>query len=267
MAFSQEFLNSLGFITAIIYSIIPAVFLYLLRLNVFKEENISILGILFLYINGFVYFFKTAVDPKGIEVMDFCNLIGAYLGFVYLIVYIKYLFYKTEKNKFYFFICVIVFLSALIFAIEFLTRKIENIAKLIEWIGVIFNILEYLPLGFNLKYLLNNKISQKFTLLGGFIGLINTIVWLTWAIVTSIKEKERKKIHSVVANIFGLSLCIFQIIIYFKYRNEDEIIKIDDNKSDRITTTTINNSDNEVLETPKDDIKRDGTSEIIKEFI
>ena len=271
MAFSlKNFLKYLGFVTAIIYTLIPAVFVYLLRLNIFKEESLSILGILFLYINGFVYFVKTAVDPKGIEVMDFCNLIGAYLGFCYLVVYIKYFFYKTEKHKFYFFIGIIVFLSGIVFTIEYFTRKIENITILIEWFGVIFNILEYLPIGFNLMFLLKNKMPQKFTLLGGFIGLINKIVWLAWSIVTSIKEEKGKKIHSLIANIFGLLLCIFQIIIYFKFNNEDEIIKINDNKKNNIIATNSDNSENlenEEIETPKNMKKNDGSSQIIEEFI
>ena len=173
------FFSYFGFITAIAYTFVPSIFLYvLLKFNVLSEESISILGILSLYINAFIYFFNSIIEPKEIQAYDLCNLFGTYLGFIYLLLYIKYLFYNTEKKKFFLFIGIIILSSILVFIFELFINK-----KVIEWIGVIFNILEYLPLGFNLFYLIKNKISQNFTLFGSIIGLFNAIIWLIRAII------------------------------------------------------------------------------------
>ena len=232
-------LNILGFIIAIIYTLVPSVFLYILfKFSVLKEESLSILGILFLYINALIYFVRRMVDQKDIDVRDFCNLAGAYLGFIYLVLYIKFFFYKTEKNKFWLFIILITVSSIIVIIFEFFTKKNEKVTDAIEWIGIIFNILEYLPIGFNLIYLLKNKISQRFTLLGAICGLINTIIWLIWAIIYTINEKD-KKIHSIIANICGMSLCIFQIVIYYLFKKDDiTSLKQDDNKATVLSSST-----------------------------
>ena len=255
--------NALGFMSAIVYTLVPSVFLYVLfKFSVLKEESLSILGILFLYINALIYFVRRMADQKDIEVRDFCNLAGAYLGFIYLILYVKFLFYKTEKNKFWFFIILIIVLSVIIIVFEIFTRKNGEFTKAIEWIGVIFNILEYLPLGFNLIYLVKNKISQRFTLLGAILGLINTIIWLIWAIIYTINEKE-KKIHSIIANIFGLLLCLFQIGIYYIFKKDDITTKKkeDDNK-EKILSTNKDDDNNR-----NDSENKQGGSSEIEDFI
>ena len=142
--------------------------------------------------------------------MDFCNLAGAYLSLIYLFLYLKHLFYKTEKQKIFIFMSIIILTSVLVFLVEYFTKKEKSI-KLIEWIGVIFNILEYLPIGFNLLYLIKNRVSNKFTLFSGFMGFINALIWLVWAITRLIKDND--KIHSLIANIFGILLSLLQIFI------------------------------------------------------
>ena len=238
-------LNILGFISAIFYTLVPSVFLYVLfKFSALQEESLSILGILFLYINALIYFVRRMVDQKDIDVRDFCNLAGAYLGFIYLVLYIKFFFYKTEKNKFWLFIILITVSSIIVIIFELFTKKKEKVTDAIEWIGIIFNILEYLPIGFNLIYLLKNKISQRFTLLGAVCGLINTIIWLIWAIIYTINEKD-KKIHSIIANIFGMSLCIFQIVIYYLFKKDDITpLKQDDNKATVLSSTKDENDKN-----------------------
>ena len=263
MSILLKILNYLGFCTAIIYTLVPIIFLYQLKSNILDLERISIIGIFCLYINGLIYFIIRALKPDEIDVRDFCNLVGAYLGFIYLVVYIKYLFYENEKNKFLFFLGLIIILSIIIFVIEFLTKDKDDIVKTIEWIGVIFNIFEYFPLGFNFIYIIKNKISEKFSLFGGISGLINTIVWLVWAIVYTIEEE--KKIHSLIANIFGLILCCCQIYIYLIYRNEGE------NQIRTINTSqTFSNQETEVSDNIKsieEDKEQKKPSGIIEEFI
>ena len=253
------FFSYFGFITAIAYTFVPSIFLYvLLKFNVLNEESISILGILSLYINAFIYFFNSIIEPKGIQAYDFCNLFGTYLGFIYLLLYIKYLFYNTEKNKFFLFIGIIILSSILVFLFElFIIKKRNN--YIIEWIGVIFNILEYLPLGFNLFYLIKNKISQNFTLFGSIIGLFNAIIWLIRAIINNIENKANKY-HSIVANIFGILLCILQIIIYFLFKKEQ--ISLPNKNNEEKEKIIINEKDNKNI---NDKEKKDSSE--IEEFI
>ena len=205
-----KILDYICFFSAIIYTLVPAIFLYILQLKLFNEDSLSILGILFMYSNAFIYFVLSACNSKEIQVMDFCNLAGAYLSLIYLFLYLKHLFYKTEKQKIFIFMSIIILTSVLVFLVEYFTKKEKSI-KLIEWIGVIFNILEYLPIGFNLLYLIKNRVSNKFTLFSGFMGFINALIWLVWAITRLIKDND--KIHSLIANIFGILLSLLQIFI------------------------------------------------------
>ena len=226
--FSGKRLDYIGFVSAILYTLVPGIFLYQLRSNVLKEERLSIIAILCLYINGLIYFIRSLVFEKiEIDVRDFCNLAGAYLGFIYIVIYLKHFYYKTNKIYFYIFIVIILLSSITVIIIELIIRNNETLMKIVEWSGVIFNIFEYLPMGFNLIYLIKNKISERFTLFGAFLGSINTIIWIIWAITN-----KENKLHSLISNIIGLLLCLLQIFIFFLFRKEesDEYKKVDDNK-------------------------------------
>ena len=110
-----KILDYICFFSAIIYTLVPAIFLYILQLKLFNEDSLSILGILFMYSNAFIYFVLSACNSKEIQVMDFCNLGGAYLSLIYLFLYLKHLFYKIEKQKFFIFMSIIILTSLLVF--------------------------------------------------------------------------------------------------------------------------------------------------------
>ena len=44
-----KILDYICFFSAIIYTLVPAIFLYILQLKLFNEDSLSILGILFMY--------------------------------------------------------------------------------------------------------------------------------------------------------------------------------------------------------------------------
>jgi len=252
----KTFLNLLVFLIAIAYTLVPIIFIYQLKAGVLDPERVSILGILFLYINAFLYFSLSVRFNEGdnkIDIRDFCNLSGAYLGLIYLILYLKYQYYENDKNLFFFFSFILIVVSVIGLLIIFYT----DIKALFEWIGVLFNILEYLPLGFNLGFLIKNKISEKYTLFGATVGLINTIVWLIWAIYSTIKNTENKKVHSIIANSAGLILCITQIAIYCKFK-EDTRVSVGLNSTADLSGSRLNDT--------KDDTKGEQT-EIIEDFI
>lgn len=253
MASSKQFLVFsdiycfLGFITQLIYILIPIAFLFQLYHKVLKRERISCIGIFCLYMNAFIYFFLSFYKRKEgeeIDPLDLCNMSGAYLGFIYIVFYIYLLHFRTNKK-----LCFILMISfALISCTIFLIIKFtiddnkDNIfTSLFNWIGVFFNVFENLPIGFNIIYLIKNKISEKFTLFGAFFGLINEITWLAWAIHAIFTGANL--IHSVVANILGISIHCTQFFLFFKFREyeieEDDAEEKNDNK-----INLSNNSDN-----------------------
>ena len=128
--------------------------------------------------------------------------------------------------------------------------------KIFNWLGVIVNMFENLPLGFNIIYLIKNKISEKYTLFSAFFGFINECVWLSWAINGKFVNGD-DLVHSIVANIFGVGLQFTLFFIFFKYRkneeegsdnntnplNTDKLLKDSAAEKDIIKNTTDNDLD------------------------
>ena len=219
----SEVVDIIAFVIAIIYTLVPFAFFYQFSSGVIKPINkVSILGILFLYLNGLTYFIATILsDKKGNEkiiLRDFSNLSGAVLGFFYCLYYIYIMFFKDHRTKFFIYLCLII-ISLLVLILIALIKEVT--AKYYEYIGVVFNIFEYLPLGFDFFYLIKHKISEKYTLFSCIPGIINTIIWLIWAIINVAKNKT--KYHSLIANIIGFLLCLTQIIIFFVFKKKDDI--------------------------------------------
>ena len=226
-----------GFCSQLIYDVIPFIFWCQLKSGVLKDKKLSIISIICLYINAFIYFVLCVFNPKNdIEVMDFCNLQGTYLGIVYIILYYKYLYYQDNKLKFYIIVFFLVISSVIVIVLEYFLIEKDNFLEIINWIGVIFNIGEYLPIGFDFFFLVKNKISEKYTLLGAYVGIINTILWLIWSIIKTFtmnedEQNNGKKYHSFVANIFGLLLCLSQLGLYYIYKKDEE--KDNDNDKEK----------------------------------
>lgn len=224
MAINIEFgygIDYVAFVIAILYTLVPIAFFYQYSSGVIKANKVSILGILFLYLNGLTYFLGTIQNNvkniKNIELRDFSNLSGAILGFGYCLYYF-YIIYFRKNKKIFFLGLGLTFGSLLIMILISFFIPIE----ILEYVAVAFNILEYLPLGFDIVYLIKNKVSNKYTLFSAIPGIINTIIWLVWAAKKVAETGE--KYHSLVANILGFLLCLFQFIMFFFFNKEvDEI--------------------------------------------
>lgn len=261
-----------GFFTQNLYNLVPIVFLIQLKIGLLKPERLACFGILCLYGNAFIYFFLSMFRRKEDEELDplnFCNLAGAYLGFVYLILYFYHMYFKTKKLYFIVFTISLALVSGIGFII--ISKTIDSSddktsVHIFNWIGAIFNVLENLPLGFNIIYLIKNHISEKFTLIGASIGIINEIIWLCWAIY-SVKVNNNNLYHSVIANALGICLQITQFFLYFyNPKDEDEdnnitlnpsgVIENNSNIEDEIINKSSNNKEEEKNE-----------PEYIKEFL
>lgn len=216
----SEVIDTIAFAIAIIYTLVPFAFFYQYSHGVIRPNKVSILGILFLYLNGLTYFIATIKngikEEAKIILRDFSNLSGAILGFFYCLYYSYIMIFKDHRMKFYIYLCLII-ISLLILVLLALFVPVTYI----EYIGVVFNIFEYLPLGFDFLYLIKHKISEKYTLFSAIPGIINTIIWLVWAAINV--AKGIMKYHSLIANIIGFLLCLTQIIIFFLFKKEDDI--------------------------------------------
>ena len=218
----NTFLDFLGFITNILYILTPLLFNNLIEYGSFEIENISILSVFSMYCNAFIYFFLGLFAENtgnSFVLRDYCNLIGTFLGLSYLVIYF-YEKYKENIIKLILNYILIVIITGIIILFEFYFIILNNnntFNIIFKWIGVFPNVLEYFPIGHNIFYLIKNKQSKKFLVIGGSFGLINVIVWLIWAIYTTITNKEDPQYHSILANFLSLFLIILQFYVFCKY--------------------------------------------------
>ena len=241
-----------GFFTQILYLLTPIAFIIQLKNRVLHEERVSIFCLLSMYSNAFIYFWTSAykVDVGAdIKPMDFCNLAGFYLGLIYLILYIYFVYYKSSKKKFIIVLVAIVVVSVAIFLIIKFTIKKGNIVDIIfNWFGVIFNVLEYFPIGFSVIYLIKNKISEKFTLFGAFFGLLNATTWLAWAIKST--RDGANLVHSIVANSLGICLTIGQFVLFLVFR-KNEIEEEDLTNTEDKVAEVVKEKEEEIQKQPE----------------
>jgi hypothetical protein len=226
-----------GFLTQIFYILTPIALMIQLKNNVLKPERVSIFGLSCLYGNAFIYFWTSAYKaPSGQDInpLDFCNLAGFYLGFIYLMIYIYFIHFKFKKLYGILLASGLVIISLVFWLIIKFTVKRDNVAdKTFNWIGVVLNVCEYFPLGFSIIYLLKNKISEKYTLFGAFFGFLNCVAWLAWAIYAVVVNHNKLE-HSIAANCFGICLTVGQVVLFFVFRRGDseETGNIEDKTND-----------------------------------
>ena len=254
-----------GFLTQILYILTPITFIIQLKSGVVKEERVSIFGLLSLYCNAYIYFFTSLYKIKegaDINPLDFCNLAGAYLGFVYLIIYLFFVYIKgkDKKIKGINYIAILIVGSIAVWLIIKFTVEDGNVAdKIFNWLGVVFNVTEYFPIGFNIIYLLKNKISEKYTIFGAFFGFLNCVAWLTWAIQAVCNGTDLA--HSIAANSLGICLEIAQFALFFVFkRNDIDSISVGEKPIDIDDEDENNEVNNANTEENKE-------NEYLKEFI
>jgi hypothetical protein len=225
----DTYIDLIGFFTQILYNLTPILYNMNLEYGTFKIKNSSIISVIGLYTNAFIYFFLNLFSDEYNEntlvLRDYCNLIGTFLGFVYLLIY-YYERYKDEDiKKIILNYLMILAITGIIIAFEYvlIIKRNNTIASnLFKWLGVIPNVLEYFPIGVNIFYLIKNKISENLSLAGATLGLINSLVWLTWAIQFTVKNVNDPQYHSMLANFLAIFLNIFQFYIFCRYKSNNK---------------------------------------------
>ena len=137
--------------TQILYNLIPIVFIIQLKHGVLKKERLSYIGILCLYSTAFLYFWVSIYrrnEGDEIDPLDFCNMAGAYLGLIYLFIYIYFIYYITNKLLGIILIFILCLVSAGVFLLirNTVDNKEDNVwVKIYNWVGVVFNISRCFP--------------------------------------------------------------------------------------------------------------------------
>lgn len=223
-------IDLLGFISNILYVLTPLLFNMLIDHNSFEIESISIMSVFSMYCNAFIYFFLTLFGENignNFVLRDYTNLLGTFLGIVYLAIY-YYERYKDENIKYTLLNYIIVIsLTGIMIAFEYyfiILNYTETHNNIFKWIGVLPNVLEYFPIGYNIFYLIRKKKAKIFLVIGATFGLFNSTIWFIWALRITITNKNEPQYHSLLANILSISLNILQFYVYCKYRNNNEKI-------------------------------------------
>ena len=225
----DTFIDLIGFFTQIIYNLTPIFYNMNLEYDTFKIKNSSIISVFCLYTNAFIYFFLNLFSDEYNEntlvLRDYCNLIGTFLGFLYLLIY-YYERYKDEDiKKMVLNYLMILIITGIIIAFEYiLIIKMNNsiASKLFKWIGVIPNVLEYFPIGVSIFYLIKHQVSENLSLVGATLGLINSLVWFIWAIQFTLNNENDPQYHSMLANLLAALLNIFQFFIFCRYKSHNK---------------------------------------------
>ena len=214
-----------GFFTQILYVLTPIVFIIQLKNNVLNHERVSIFGLLCMYCNAFIYFITSAYKvEEGAEInpLDFCNLAGFYMGFVYLIIYIYFVHFKKNKMIGIIYMGTLVVVSIGVWILIMFTVESGNTwDKIYNWMGVVFNVLEYFPIGFSMIYIIRYRVSEKYSLFGAFFGFLNCAAWFSWAVYSVVVNGADLE-HSIVANSLGICLVVTQFVLFFLFRKESD---------------------------------------------
>jgi hypothetical protein len=224
----DSFIDFLGFVSCILYDLTPIFFNMFLDQNSFELESLSILSVFGIYTNASIYFFLGLLGENAgnsFVLRDSCNLIGTFLGLLYLVMY----FYERYQDNVKFIILnylLIIAISGIIIGFEYffiISRYNIVYVYMFKWIGVFPNILEYFPIGYNLFYLIKNKKAYTFLVVGALFGLFNAVVWFIWAIITTIQNKDEPQTHSICANGLSIALLFLQFYIFCRYRRNNKV--------------------------------------------
>ncbi len=247
------FLDLICFGISLLYYFFPP-FQFIIQLNqkILNKEYISCFSLFALFLNGtlfFIYSVKTGANDN-FDYIEFCNLIGALLSFIFITCY-YYNIYEGEKIKIFLSIFTFTLGSILLILICFI-QKNDIVKDIIFYFANIANIIMYISIGFNVIKLISNKSPQKIVFCSSIIGLINCIIWEIYGLFYYFKKKndkdrnkEKLKIHVIITNILGIIICSSQIFFYNKF-------------------SKINNEENAYLEENLNNEKKDEEEEVFE---
>jgi uncharacterized protein with PQ loop repeat len=236
-------LDLICFVISLIYYFFPP-FQFIIQLNqkILNKEYISCFSLFALFLNGtlfFIYSVKKGLN-KNFDYIEFCNLIGALLSFIFITCY-YYNIYEGEKLKIFLSIFTFTLGSILLILICYIQKK-KIVNEIIFYFANIANVIMYISMGFNVIKLISNKSPQTIVLNSSIIGLINCIIWEIYGLFYYFKKKNEEdqkggnlKIHVIITNILGIIICSSQIFFYNKFSkiNNEENANLEENLNNK----------------------------------
>lgn len=208
-----------GFTTAILFFLAPGTVIYGLNKGSVQINSISGLSIISCYFNCAIWTFSSAIlrenDKDALQYLGYCNYSGMLISFIWTVIYL-YHFTSKKILKFvvYTFTIVDITIEALIVYFISKANGSETINTIMTYIATVFNILMYLNPGLNILRVMQTGNSRMIYLPSVILGLFNSLFWLLFGCFSE------GKVHAIVANAFGLVICLFLAVLYFIFNKK-----------------------------------------------
>ena len=232
--FGMNLFELLGFITSLLYYLTPILLLFNPYRKLIDKKYLSYFSLVALYLNGLLYFtycFANRKNPnQTISTLEFCNLIGTFLGFFFLLKYINFVY---KENTRLILIIFLIFCSLFLILVEYLiivlciNNNYSIIKDIIFYSISVINVLMYFPIGFNIINIISDKIPEKIILYSSFIGLLNCIIWIIFSIHNQFYENGHST-HIIISNSISAIICIIHIILFFYFLKNNNNIEYDE---------------------------------------
>ena len=232
-----------AFISTIFFSLSQSYIVYIIKRNnkegLKATSSFSIISCLIYQLIWFIYYKK--IENNNV---CWCYFVGIIFSFIWAAIYLYFL-SKDLNKKQNMYMCLYLFmLMDLVFEIWFIERdilsfkeKITSKRNIVRIIACVFNISMYTTFGFNIFKFFKELDVSYIILPISIIGLFNSFIWLLYGIVS--KDENNKKFY-LYTNIFGISFCVIQIILFFYFKDRKKETKPDVEKL--LTDTESNKS-------------------------
>jgi uncharacterized protein with PQ loop repeat len=229
----------LGFILGLIFGISPYTYFKKIQLHEINLPDIPLLMLIFNYLNNQLWLAYGILLKEFI--MIFGNIINLIINIVFIIWYIYYYVDKQNKKCSY-------YSGILILISIFLFLILVNLfpEKLLGKSAMIFNILMFFGPCQNIFKVIKTGNYKLLSILSSSIGFVMSFCWVLYGVFI-------KNINSIIPNLFGVILCLIQILFYliYKYKISEDKKYIFSNKNNnteievKIENNNNNNNDNE----------------------
>lgn len=229
----QDIESFIGLITSILFSISPIFTIVSLIKKIRNHNDVSFFLYFCMFLNSLIFFVSSLCkllnhdntsSILNVHPMDYSNLIGSCLCYIWCIIVLYYRYNNDNKRLFtVLYITLFTALTIVIVVVEYImVRHNEELSTTVfDVIGSVINVLMYVSPGLNVVYLFKQKKPELIRIETAFFGSINSLVWLIWAIRSSIG-------HSIIANGIGFPLCVVQIIYFVVcYRSVERNVNVD----------------------------------------
>ena len=240
----------LGFFLGLIFGISPYTYFKKIQLHEINLPDIPLSMLIFNYSNNQLWLAYGILLKEFI--MIFGNIINLIIDIIFLIWYIYY--YVDKKNKkcsYYSGILLLITIFLFFILVNFFPEKLLGKS------AMIFNILMFFGPCQNIFKVIKTGNYKLLSILSSSIGFIMSFCWVLYGVFIN-------NINSIIPNLFGVILCLIQMLFYliYKYKTSEDKKYIFSNKNNNteIEVKIENNNNNNDNEESYD--KKENTNKI-----